>query len=208
VLVLLVLAASAALPDELRAAAIGAGVAMVLGFVVLIAMANARTRVLAIFDGLAARVPLLGRWRLGEWLGHFLDGLTPLAQPRALGLALVWTAISWALSVSAGYVLLYAFYDTASWAAACLFIAAASFAVALPAVPGNIGTFEWAIVVGLRAFEPYAEPYSTAVAFAVTVHAVNLALYALFGVLGFIQEGVSLEQLSQGVRQMQSSNAG
>jgi len=48
----------------------------------------------------------------------------------------------------------------------------------------------------------YGEPRDTATAFALVVHGLNLGLYALMGIIGFIQEGISLGQLSQGVREM------
>ena len=82
-----------------------------------------------------------------------------------------------------------------------LYIAAAAFAIALPAVPGNIGTYEASILLALSAMG--YEQSDTAVAFAVMVHAVNVIVHSATGVLGFIREGISLTQLSQGVRQMQ-----
>jgi uncharacterized membrane protein YbhN (UPF0104 family) len=153
---------------------------------------------------LVARLSFLGRWRVPQLVDHFLDGLTPLARPRALGLALLSTALSWALSTLAGYVLMLAIWDTADFATTCLFIAAASLAIAVPAVPGNIGTYELSILLALQA-TGYGEPASTASAFAILVHATNLVVYAVLGVLGFVQEGISLGQLSQGVKGMQSS---
>src|SRR5690606_13652167 len=107
--------------------------------------------------------------------------------------------LSWALSAAAGYVLMLAVWDTADFATTCLFIAAASLAIAVPAVPGNIGTYELSILLALQA-TGYGEPASTASAFAILVHAANLVVYAVLGVLGFMQEGISLGQLSQGVK--------
>ena len=46
------------------------------------------------------------------------------------------------------------------------------------------------------------DPAGTAVAFGVMVHGINLAVHATTGVIGFIQEGISLEQLSRGVQEM------
>ncbi len=45
-----------------------------------------------------------------------------------------------------------------------------------------------------------ANPYSTAAAFAVVVHGVNLGVNAILGGYGLVAEGVSLTQLAQGVR--------
>lgn len=195
-------------PDELRAAAAIAGPAALIGFLALVFLSWQR--------GLALRLmaAFLGRFdtdnetdkpsfrrKLSAWFVHFLDGLLPLTDPRALFLAFGWTAVSWILSVVAGYVLMFAFYPAASWAATCLYIAAASFSIAVPAVPGNVGTYEGSILLALGA-TGYGEPLAVAVAFALVVHGVNLAVHASTGIVGFIQEGVSLGQLSQGVQGM------
>jgi uncharacterized membrane protein YbhN (UPF0104 family) len=103
----------------------------------------------------------------------------------------------------AGYVLMFAFFEQASLTATMLYIAAAAFAIALPAVPGNIGTYEASILLALVAMG--YEQSSTAIAFAVMVHTVNVFVHAATGIVGFIQEGISLGQLSQGVRQMQQT---
>jgi hypothetical protein len=188
-------------PNELRAAALLFGSAALIGFFVLALLAQRRDWTQAFVIRLAQRFPPLARWQVGAWVGHFLDGLAPLTRPASLLTALLWTGVSWGLSVAAGYVLMYAFFPSASWAATALFIAAAALAIAVPAVPGNIGTYEASIVFALSAMN-YGEPYGTAVAFAVVVHGVNLILYAILGVIGFVEEGISLAQLSQGVEKM------
>ncbi len=195
------------LPDELRAAALFFGPAAVLGFLFLVFLAGNRALATRLLNGLAARLPVLARLNVPRLVEHFLDGLAPLTQPRALASALAWTAISWALSVVAGYVLMFAVWERGDLATTCLFIAAAALAIAVPAVPGNVGTYELSILLALGA-TGYGEPASTAGVFALLVHGVNLLVYAIFGVLGFIQEGISLEQLSQGVQGMQQSSAG
>jgi uncharacterized protein (TIRG00374 family) len=206
VLVISALALTAGpLPDELRHAALLFTPAVIIGFLLLVLMASQRERAFRLLDAVTTRVPFLGRWNIKTFLGHFLDGLTPLTQPKALLNTLLWTAISWAFSLASGYVLMLAFYDQADWAATCLFTAAASFAVAVPAVPGNLGTYELSILLALRAMG-YGEPAEVATAFALVVHAMNLGIVAILGVYGFIQEGVSLEQLSQGVRGIEREN--
>ncbi|MEP7293259.1 MAG: lysylphosphatidylglycerol synthase domain-containing protein, partial [Chloroflexota bacterium] len=125
----------------------------------------------------------------------------PLTQPALLVQVLLLAAASWLCSLLSGYVLMIAFFGHGDWAATLLFSAAASLAVAVPAVPGNLGTYELSILLALRA-AGYGEPVATATAFAVAVHAVNLLVNSALGVVGFIREGVSLDQLSQGVREM------
>lgn len=202
-LLALALAASPA-PDELRSAA-AVGPAALVVFLALVALAGQRARALRLLETLATR--MLGASssrqalakRLVAGFGHVLDGLAPLTRPAALLQALALTAISWALSAAAGYVLMFAFYDQASWAATGLYIAAAALAIAVPAVPGNLGTYELSILLALGA-AGYGEPRDVAAAFALVVHGVNVAVHAGTGIIGLIQEGISVSELSRGIQ--------
>jgi uncharacterized protein (TIRG00374 family) len=208
VLMVVLALAGGPVPNQIRASALISGVLAIVGFVVLIGLASQRllaNRLLLWTLHLIDRQsdsPLAVQ--LTRWLDHFLDGLQPLTRPRALFAALVWTAASWGISTIAGYILMFTFYTQASWAATMLYIAAAAFAIAVPAVPGNLGPYEGSIYLAISAMG-YANPAGTAVAFAVLVHGLNLAVHASTGVLGFIQEGISLEQLSRGVQEMRQS---
>lgn len=208
VLAVLVIAALALtggpLPPEVRSAALFLAPLAVAGFLLMVFLASQRMLALRLLRTAQARIALLRRFDLQTWLNNFLDGLSPLTKPTALRNAIAWTAISWTFSLASGYVLMFAFFDQASWAATSLFTAAASFAVAVPAVPGNLGTYELSILLALGAMG-YGEPASTATAFALVVHGVNLGINAILGVYGFVQEGITLEQLSQGVRGVQQN---
>ncbi len=191
-------------PDEIRAASGIAALIAIIGFIILVFMAGRRDWSMKLFRTILQYIPILKRYQILEtWFGQFLDGLLPIIRPSTLFLAIAWTAISWAVSVFAGYVLMFAFFETGSIAATMLYIAAAAFAIALPAVPGNLGTYEASILLALTAMG--YEQSSTAIAFAVMVHAVNVFVHVTTGIIGFIQEGISLGQLSQGVRQMQQT---
>jgi len=204
VVVIMGLALSLApLPDELRSAAQVIAPAAALGFIVLVIVARRRGFALTLAERILSRVGIKGSANLLRWLEHFLDGLTPLARMSTLVEVSVLTAISWVFSLLAGYVLMIAFYGHGDWAATLLFTAAASLAVAVPAVPGNLGTYELSILLALGA-TGYGEPAAAATAFAIAVHAVNLLVNSVLGIYGFIREGVSLDQLSQGVREMQA----
>ncbi len=195
VVILLALALTAGpVPDELKAAAAFAVPASIGGFIILVILSGQR--------GFIRR--MLKNDRLRGWAEHFLDGLQPLTQASALGQALFWTAVSWGFSTAAGYILMFAFFPEGSWAATCLYIAAAAFAIAVPAVPGNLGPYELSILLALSA-AGYGEPRDVAAAFALVVHGVNLGVHATTGLIGFIQEGISLGQLSEGVQQMRQT---
>jgi glycosyltransferase 2 family protein len=201
--------ASDSVPPQLRATGGFMGMVAAVGFLGLVFLASQRDLAQKILAFLVKRLPFLGRLKLAEWLDHFLDGLKPLTHPASLANALLWTAISWGLSFTYGYTLMLIFYPQGDAVATLLFIAAASFAVALPAVPGNIGTYELSILLGLSAlgYTDTDAGMAVATAFALVVHFLNLAVNALWGVAGFVAEGVSLEQISQGVQRVREAEA-
>ncbi|MDX1994425.1 MAG: lysylphosphatidylglycerol synthase transmembrane domain-containing protein [bacterium] len=205
VLLVVFVLVSRPVPDWLRGAAMASGIIALVGFLLLVYFSRNRTLAHNLLDIMTRLLPFLKRLNFTAWLDHFLDGLLPLAKVETLLLALAWTAISWILSIAAGYVGMFAFYPSASWFATSLFIAAAAFAVAVPAVPGSLGTYELSIILALTA-TGYGEPAATAAAFAVSIHMLNVLSYCIAGIIGFIQEGVSLEQLSQGVRRVSQEN--
>jgi uncharacterized protein (TIRG00374 family) len=196
------LAAAPTLPSDYRAAAVVIVPALVLGFGTLIVLAAQRARLHALLARITQIAPVLQKLKLAVWADHFLDGLLPLTRPALLLRALLWTGLSWGISVAAGYILMLSFYEQADWAVTALYIAAAAFVIAVPAVPGNIGTYEWAIMLAVSAMGLGQPTDPVNVSFAVIVHALNLAVYAVMGTLGFIQEGITLGQLSARVEEL------
>ncbi|MEL6270292.1 MAG: lysylphosphatidylglycerol synthase transmembrane domain-containing protein [Chloroflexota bacterium] len=190
----------APLPDGSRQTAFAFGVVAIVGFAVLIVLAWQRSLTEKLIHFFVERIPLLQRLPVEQITAQFLDGLAPLTRPVSLIGAFFWTAASWTVSCFAGYVLMFAFYDEASWATTLLYISSAAFAIAVPAVPGNLGTYELSIL-GAMSLMGYALD-ATATSFAVMVHAVNLSVHAATGIYGFVQEGVTWQQLSDGVNQM------
>jgi uncharacterized protein (TIRG00374 family) len=197
---------SGPVPGELRAAGAFFGITGLVGFLFLVFLSHQRHLANRILSLLVVRFRLLQRLNLRKWLGNFLDGLLPLTHTRTLFLTLAWTAVSWGFSACAGYVLMYTFYDRANWVATCLYISAASFAIAVPITMGNLGVYEASIVLALMALD-YGETETQAIAFAVTVHATNVGINAVTGIIGFIREGITLAQLSAGVREVTEAEA-
>lgn len=197
----------APLPEQIQNIALIMGPTAVVGFGILIILARYRQFTEQAITWSEQRIRILKRLPLHTLSQQFLDGLAPLTRWNTLFLAIGLTILSWGISAWAGYVLMYAFYETASWATTFLYIAAAAFAIAVPAIPGNVGTYEGAILLALNATGYTAYTASqidgTALSFAVMVHAVNLFVHAATGIVGFMQEGISLQQLSHEVNQMQ-----
>ncbi len=200
----------AMLPTGLEIGVMGAvlGVGTVIGLGMLLVLAARPAWAHRALEAAGRALPLLRSPRLHAWLDHVLDGITPLADPRTAALALLWTALAWATSVLAGYTLLYAIFDRPTWAASLAMIALASFAIAVPAVPGNLGPFEAAVVFGLASTNLVATPTDpSAVAFALLLHAEGVLVYIVLGLVGLWAEGVSLGELVRATRRVRASSA-
>lgn len=194
------------LPDRFRSAGLVMGALAAGGFGLLVVLSRRRNLAHRLLAVALRVVPALRRFQPEQRLDHFLDGLAPLARWQALMQALWWTAAAWALSAAAGFVLMYTFFDTASLTTTFLYIAAAALVIAVPGMVGSVGLYEASILFALEA-SGYGEPASTAVAFAVTVHFVNVLVHTLTGMVGFMAEGVTLTQLTKGVRQIEGESS-
>lgn len=147
------------------------------------------------WPGVARRLPL------EAWLEALLDGLQPLTNPALLLRVLAWTLAGWTLSLLASYLMMLIFYEEADLAVAALSIVAASLVIALPSVPGNIGIYQWAIMLALAA-GGYGEPLDTAnVSLGIAIHAINVLMYTLTGSLGLIVEQVTPVSLFRSLQQ-------
>jgi glycosyltransferase 2 family protein len=197
----------AILPVGLEIGVIGAvlGIGAVTGVIVLTIFAARPLWAHSLLDTFGRVIPLLRRPSLHEWADHLLDGIKPLTSWRATLLVLFWTIIGWASSVIAGYILLFAIFDDPTWAAAMAMIALASFVVAVPAVPGNLGPFEAAVVFGL-AGAGLVENASDApaVAFALLLHIINILVYVSLGLIGLWVQDVSLGEVTQAAQKLRS----
>lgn len=182
--------------------ALTTGVLAVIGIIVLLVFAVHRKLAHQMLALALRLLPFLRRFGLEKLMDRILDGIAPLGSVKG-GLSIVfWTAVSWFTSVLAGYVLMFAFYAEPNWFATLLIIASASFAVALPAVPGNVGPFEASIILGLAAGGMISDDRSKAFAFALLIHAINVLAYVTCGYVGLLREKVSLGELLRTTRQV------
>ena len=144
---------------------------------------------------------VLRRLPLAAWLEALLDGLQPLTSPALLLRVLAWTLAGWALSLLASYLMMLIFYERADLAVAALAIVAAALVIALPAVPGNIGTYQWAVMLALAA-GGYGEPLDAAnVSLGIAIHGINLLMYTMTGCLGLLREQVTPLRLVRSLQQ-------
>jgi uncharacterized protein (TIRG00374 family) len=195
-------------PDEVSAGGATFGLVTLLMAAAMVYFAHNRAMAHKILAGIMAWLPFLGRFKLMDWLDHTLDGLEPLTNPQLAGQAVLWTALSWAGSSLAGYIAMFMFFPNASIGAVLLMLVMLALAVAIPSVPGNLGTFQAAGVAGLffagMVSSMEAPENAPAFAFSVVLHILNIGSYCALGVLGLYFEQVSVGQVRAG---MQSGSA-
>jgi uncharacterized membrane protein YbhN (UPF0104 family) len=209
VVVLVVIAiATAPVGPELVSATRAAGFTAILGILALASFVW-QPRVAHFFVNLLLRIlPFLERFNIRHILDRILDGLAPLKRLRLMVRISWWTAAAWAASVVSGFILLYVFYDSPNWMSALLISGIAAIAIALPAVPGSVGPFEAAVILGLQlsGMINASYPPERAFAFAVLLHIVNVGAYTVMGLIGLAQEKITLREVVGAARQVARRN--
>lgn len=211
VLIIVVIAVMIApVPQQIIAAAMATGVLAFVGLAVLAILAVRRDLAHRILDVVDRILPFVERLGLRHTMDRLLDGIEPLGSIRGMIGAVGWTVVSWFFSILAVYVLFFVFFDHATWLAALLVLAGAALAVALPAMPGNVGPFELAVMAGL-AGAGFAQGQSErAFAYALLIHVANVLVYIVMGMIGLQAEKITLGELTsaaqQATRRLRKSN--
>lgn len=197
-------------PPEVASAGAMIGIVAVMGTLLLALFAYRPVFAFRLLDTIERIIPWLSRFNIKPLVANFIEGLRPMSRPRVALDVIFWTAISWLLSVAAGYVFLFVIFDAPTLEATLAYIVLASFSVALPAVPGNLGPFEGAVVGGLwiggligAASSPANAP---AVAFAAILHATQLGIYIVLGLIGLFYEQATIGQIQAGSRTLDENH--
>ncbi|MBL8164051.1 MAG: flippase-like domain-containing protein [Anaerolineae bacterium] len=177
------------LPTEVRAAAFVSAPVALLALLLLTLLAYRPAWAEVVTRLFESRIPFLARE-----LHHIMSALALLRRPAQFARVLLWTAIGWLCTIAATVVLMLVFFERVDWLTTCLVTGALAFAAALPAAPGNIGTYELAVLVVLRA-AGYDE--NVAFVFGVLLHAVDVGVYLLAGISGLLHLGLNLSQFSR-----------
>jgi uncharacterized protein (TIRG00374 family) len=146
------------------------------------------------FAGVGRAIARLGGRRLERALAgpieSFVQGFTAAGSPRSLLAASAWTAAYWLAGLAGIRLWFVAFSLRLPPQAAVLVLVFLSLAMAVPASPGQVGTYEYFVVLALQVF---AVDHSMAAAVAVTGHFVALVpftLVALAAVAGELRSGL------------------
>jgi uncharacterized protein (TIRG00374 family) len=154
---------------------------IVAGFVVgAIAVALFRQGARRLAEAILRRLPLVSDERAATVTASLARGAHIVANARRMALALVLSAVVWVVATLSVFALFPAFDLPLSTASAVLVIVATSLALTVPSTSGGLGVYEAAVQSSLVAASVSA---STALSFALVLHAINFVPICLTGVL-------------------------
>lgn len=173
------------------------GAAALAGFIGLMILAHRRAWATVILAFVTRLLPFLTR--LESPVNRLLDGLQPLTTRRGLLGALLWTGISWFVSLAGSWVLALAFpslpQTAVMRAALTLSVVAASFSIIIPFTLASVGPFEAATRFALLTA---AVPQEVSIAYALVWHSGVVLVYAIWGAVGMVALGLSFGQIQAG----------
>jgi uncharacterized protein (TIRG00374 family) len=181
-------------------AAIVAGLMVLLGMVVLHLLARNQEMVINLFEKISVRWPKIASFGR-EKIEAFFDGLTALTDARRFGRVLGLMLLTWILNISWYFILLKAFLPHADFFWAATSVGIASLGVSVPSSPAYVGVLEAAMIGALALFQVDA---STALAFAITSHALYFVVTVSLGAFGLARDGESLSHVYRQVRKKEN----
>jgi uncharacterized protein (TIRG00374 family) len=162
--------------------------AAALAAIVLAGLIALAATVLAVYGDRSLRLLLRPLRRFAWFSGTRLDltidelthGLSGLRHGTVALEAFLWTVLAWMLSALCAYIVSLSFHLHLSFACGVLVVVAVGLGMILPSPPGAVGVFEGAALIALKAF---GVPHSSALPYALVLHAVNFVPFVLVGLL-------------------------
>jgi hypothetical protein len=148
----------------------------------------ARDQTLRLAARLLARLPFVAAARAERAVTYGAQGFASMLRLRIAITALFWTIASW-LAIGLSYWLVMLAFDLRlSPLAGLLVCIAVGLGMALPSSPGAVGVFEVAAVAGASA---YGVASSTALSYALVLHAVNFVPYLVIGAVVLVRRSTA-----------------
>ena len=182
--------------SDKRASAIGAASLVALGMIALHLLARYRDKATHFIKRCGNRWSWVAQVEK-RWLDPFFEGLVTLVDFKRFLRVLGWMLAVWLLTYLEYYLVLRAFIPTAPMLWSAFSLGVLAFTASVPSSPGAIGVFELSLISALSLF---SVEYSTAFAYAVTVHLINFLMSAILGGYGLSRHGQSLGELYRRLR--------
>jgi len=183
-------------PDEVTAGIWTAGALMIVLTVGLVVVHLQRDRVLPILDRLWKLAPGDFGEKIIEMEHRFLDDVAAVGDPGVLMRAMLWSVYIWfliALSFAFGFYV--SDIEVPFFEGGVTVMALVAFAVAAPAAPGFVGTFEFACKVALE--DVYGIAAAKTLGYTVIMHATTFAVQVVVGLVFLLREGLSLGEIGR-----------
>lgn len=199
------------LPNEARQGALGVAVVGVGGIVFLLALTFQKERGMALLHRIASPFSFLNRPGLWHMLESLIDGFAVLRSPRPIFGVLVWSLYVW---ITGGLVFWFVMFATGlvdaagaplPISAAFLVMTVTSLVVVVPSSPGYLGIFHFWAQVTLTTI--YGVDKTTALSYAIVVHATSYLWLMVVGVYAIAREGFSFSRLQSIEEQSVKSEA-
>ena len=179
------------------------GGAVILGLVCMYLLAKNRQWALDVFHQLSKRWPAFGATG-GSFLEAFFSGLEVLTDPGLFVRFFLLMTLNWGMAIVQYYLIALAFFPQATWIWGMFVLGAAAFGGAIPSLPGGVGTLEGAMAGALTLL---SGDQSTALAVALTSHALNYIYSGVFGMYGLSREGQTITGIYQQLMKFQSRSS-
>lgn len=163
----------------------------VLALGALIAMTHFREKIVGWLKGFQGRRAWVANW-VAPKLDAILKGFSVLNDPKLFLASFGLLFFSWVLSMAQHTLLRLELMPQGELWWVVFVLAAGAFGGALPSAPAGLGVFEAAIV---GAFLLLGVDGSSALAYALIIHAIQFSFSSLFGMIGLIKEGQSVGEL-------------
>ncbi len=132
----------------------------------------------------------------------FFTGLQILTNPRQFLLSLVMIGLSWVLAIGLYFIMLYSIVPAPKLYWGIFINSVLAMGIALPSAPAALGVFEASIVAGLKVL---GVGYSTALAYAVVMHFLQVAFTGIIGFWSLTHERQSIGSLFSSARKKDSN---
>jgi uncharacterized membrane protein YbhN (UPF0104 family) len=154
-----------------------------------------RAATVRVVERLVAKASPRAAARLASTLGAFIDGLHLVPTPRKLGRFVLLTAVYWGLNGWSMAMLARGFGLVLGPLEATTLLGAVVIGVMIPAGPGNVGTFQGAVLLGLRLYFPAAVVARQGVAYANVMWAAQATFQIGLGLVFLFSRHINLGQV-------------
>ncbi|HYD50633.1 MAG TPA: lysylphosphatidylglycerol synthase transmembrane domain-containing protein [Terriglobales bacterium] len=148
---------------------------------------------------IVSRLPDRFGTSLKKVLRAFLDGMRILPDGRLLAAVFAISVVYWFLPILSSWVILRAFAFDVPFNAALIVFIFIGFGTALPGLPGNVGTYQYACILALALF---GVEQSQALAYGLVLNAIQVVTLILQGLVALPFAGVTIDDFRRARSEM------